>query len=75
MLDAVHRHIPYKPAQLGPLGLPTPPRLRTYQQGLAVIDQKLALLRGASGSAPGGDRGGSREAARDVGQEQERTAD
>lgn len=61
MLDAVHRHIPYKPTPLGPLGLPTPPRLRTYQQGLAVIDQKLALLRGAPGSASGDGRGGRRE--------------
>ena len=75
MLDAIQRHIPYTPAPLGALGLPTPPRLRTYQQGLAVIDQKLALLRGSPISTRGDNRSGRQDSRRDLGNESERTAD
>jgi DNA primase catalytic core len=51
MLDTIHQHIPYDPTPRGQLGLPTPPRLRSYQQDLAVIGQKIArLAEGAEGT-------------------------
>jgi DNA primase len=51
VLDTIQRHVPYEPTPRGPLGLPTPPKLRSQRDRLGAAAAKIKQMQSAGTKA------------------------